>query len=127
MSDLSMTRSTSLRPTADRAGVRRLASVLYRAFRIHLTRHALLELDARERADIGITKSAAIAEVARLPWDTKPGPRRPGSGIGAAIQAYLERARSRRLISRMSAWELRDIGLSPTNAQTEATKYFWQL
>ena len=127
MSDLSITRFTSLRPTADRAGVRRLASVLYLALRTHSTRQALLDLDARERADIGVTKSAAIAEVARLPWDTKPGPRRPRSGMAGAIQAYLERARSRQLLSRMTARELRDIGLSPSNAQSEATKYFWQI
>ena len=107
--------------------MRRLASVLHLAFRTHLTRQALLELDARERADIGISTSAAIAEVARLPWDTKPGPRRHKSGLAGTIQGYLERARSRQLISRMSVRELRDIGLSPSNAQTEATKYFWQL
>jgi uncharacterized protein YjiS (DUF1127 family) len=127
MSDLSMTRFTSIQAQAGRTGVRHLASLLHLALRTHLTRQALLELDARERADIGISTSAAVAEAARLPWDTKPGPRRPSAGMAGAIQRYLERARSRQLISRMTARELRDIGLSPSNAQTEATKYFWQL
>jgi uncharacterized protein YjiS (DUF1127 family) len=127
MSDLLMTRLTAVRPAADRTGARRLKSMLRMAFRTYLTRQGLPELTGRELADIGVSPSAAVAEAARLPWDINPGPRGHRTGIIGAVQNSLERARSRQLISRMSTRELRDIGLSPTNAQTEATKSFWQL
>jgi uncharacterized protein YjiS (DUF1127 family) len=126
MSDLLMTRLTAVRPAADRTGARRLKSMLRMAFRAYLTRQGLPELTRRELADIGVSPSAAVAEAARLPWDINPEPRGHRTGIIGAVQNSLERARSRHLISRMSTRELRDIGLSPTNAQTEATKFFWQ-
>jgi uncharacterized protein YjiS (DUF1127 family) len=127
MSDFPMTRFDSVRPSAGRVSERHPVGWLRMAFRIYLTRRALMNLTAREFADIGVSPAAAVAESARLPWDTNPGPRRRKPGTLTAIQGALERARSRRLISRMSARELRDIGISATDARSEATKCFWQL
>ena len=124
MSDFPMIRFDSVRPSADRVSARHPMGWLRMAFRIYLTRQALADLTAREFADIGVSPAAAAAEAARLPWDTNPEQRRRKPG---AIQGALERARSRRLISRMSARELRDIGISPLDAQSEATKFFWQI
>jgi uncharacterized protein YjiS (DUF1127 family) len=94
--------------------------------RTYLTRRALPDLTPRERADIGISASAALAEAARLPWDINLRRRRPTSGILGAIERALERARTRRLIGRLEARELRDIGASASAAEMEASKAFWR-
>jgi uncharacterized protein YjiS (DUF1127 family) len=127
MSDFMMTRFESVQPSAARVAVRHLRPSLRTVLRTYLTRQALPELSSRELADIGVSSSAAVAEASRLPWDTNPGPRRPKSGLVGAVLTALERARTRRLIARLSAHELRDIGLSPTDAHFEATKYFWEI
>jgi uncharacterized protein YjiS (DUF1127 family) len=127
MSDLMMTRFVSVRPTAGRTDERRLFASARIALRTYLTRQALAELTARELADIGVSPLAAAAEAARLPWDTRPGPRGFGRGIPGAMQRALERFRTRRLISRLEARELRDIGVSPSDARAEASKAFWQV
>jgi uncharacterized protein YjiS (DUF1127 family) len=125
MSDLMTTCFVQVRPTADRTKGRRLLRLLGMVLRIYLTRRALLELTPRERADIGISSSAALAEAARLPWDIAPDPHKPAGGIAWVFQSALQRARTRRLISRLDARELRDIGMSPSDAQAEASKAFW--
>jgi uncharacterized protein YjiS (DUF1127 family) len=127
MSDLLVTRLVSFRPSAGRVSERHPLRWLGMALRTYLTRQALPELSPRELADIGVSSSAAVAEAARLPWDTNSGPRRHRASIVGAIQRMLERDRSRRLIARMSARDLRDIGLGPTDAQFEVTKFFWEI
>ena len=42
------------------------------AVRTQLTRQQLPELSPHLLADIGVTRSAAMAEAARLPWDLAP-------------------------------------------------------
>jgi uncharacterized protein YjiS (DUF1127 family) len=126
MSDFTMTRFASTRPAAGRAGAGHSMSALRIVLRTYVTRQALRELTARDLADIGLSSSAALAEAARLPWDTIPGPRRNRSGIMSKVQQTWERARTRRLISRLQARELRDFGVSPSDAQTEASKPFWR-
>jgi uncharacterized protein YjiS (DUF1127 family) len=131
MSDMMMTRSQSIRPTVGPAGARHLVALLpgmlRLAFRAYVTRKALPELTPRERADIGVSSAAALAEAARLPWDVNPGPRRQGGGIVGAIQSAFERARTRRMIARLEARDLRDIAVSPSEARAEAAKFFWQV
>jgi uncharacterized protein YjiS (DUF1127 family) len=127
MSDFLMTRCTPVGPTARRLIVRPLFRSLRIAFRTYLTRQALPELTPRELADIGVSPSTALAEAARLPWDFDPEPRPRKPGIIHAIGHVLERARSRRLISRLELRELRDFGVSPSDAQAEATKWFWRV
>ena len=100
MSDLMMFRSQPIRATAGRPNAGHLIPLLRVAFRAYLTRQALSELTARERADIGISASAAMAEAARLPWDLNPGPSRHDAGIIGAVQRALQRARLRRLTAR---------------------------
>jgi uncharacterized protein YjiS (DUF1127 family) len=135
MSDFTMSRFTSTSPAAGSAGMGRRFAVLRTALRTYLTRQALPELTARqalpeltvrELADIGVSSAAALAEAARLPWDTSTGPRRYQSGVINAIQSAWQRARTRRLLSRLQARELRDFGVSPSDAQMEATKPFWR-
>lgn len=126
MSDFTMARFISTRPAAGRADAGHLIAALRIVLRTYVTRQALAELTARDLADIGLSSSAALAEAARLPWDTIPGPRRNRSGIVSRIQRIWERARTRRLISRLDARELRDFGVSPSDAQTEASKPFWR-
>lgn len=125
MSDLLMTQSNTLRP-ASRVAKRNLFQSLRMAFRTYMTRKTLSELTSRELADIGISAPDALAEAARLPWDITPRPRRPDPSLMAGVQRALERGRTRRLLSRMQAQELHDVGLSRSNAQTEASKFFWQ-
>jgi uncharacterized protein YjiS (DUF1127 family) len=135
MSDFTMSRFTSTSPASGRAGTgsaaggagmgRRFA-VLRTVLRTYHTRQALPELTVRELTDIGLSPAAALAEAARLPWDTTPAPRRHPSGVIDAIQSAWQRARTRRLLSRLQARELRDFGVSPSDAQMEATKPFWR-
>jgi uncharacterized protein YjiS (DUF1127 family) len=126
MSDLMMTRFQPVRSSAERTGIGRPMPSPRLMFRAFLTRQALLELTPRERADIDVSASAAVAEAARLPWDVTPGPSRRTTGIIGAIQRVLERARTRRLISRLAERDLRDIGSSRSEAQIESVKCFWQ-
>jgi uncharacterized protein YjiS (DUF1127 family) len=127
MSDLTITRLQSAQP-ARHYGTYPLSSTLRQFLRTYLTRPALLELTPHQRADIGVSLHAAVTEAARLPWNANPGPnRRSTGGVIAAIQRALERSRTRHLISRLDARELSDIGVSPSEAQAEATKSLWRV
>jgi uncharacterized protein YjiS (DUF1127 family) len=125
MSDLMMSRFAPSR-AASRAGQGHAIPSLHLVLRSYRTRQALPDLSPRELADIGVSSTAALMEAARLPWDAAPGPRKDRRGIMGAIHHILERARTRRLISRLESRELRDFGVSPSDAQTEASKAFWQ-
>ncbi|WP_158932199.1 DUF1127 domain-containing protein [Acidisphaera sp. S103] len=103
MSDFMVTHSRPARATASQPDARHLFPLLRLALRTCLTRRALPQLTARERADIGISASAAVAEAARLPWDINPGPRRPSPGVIGTIQRALHRARTRLLTARLAA------------------------
>jgi uncharacterized protein YjiS (DUF1127 family) len=117
MSDLMMTRPYSARPSAHEAVPRHWGMALQVALRTYVTRQALPELTERELTDIGISRDDALAEAVRLPWDTKPSRRRRGAkGIFGHLARWLERARTRRLMGRMQARELHDLGLNPSAA-----------
>jgi uncharacterized protein YjiS (DUF1127 family) len=47
-------------------------------------------------------------------------------GVVASLQAWRERARSRRDLMRLSEYQLKDIGLSRQDAEQEWQKPFWQ-
>jgi uncharacterized protein YjiS (DUF1127 family) len=126
MSDIMITRFTSVRPYAGRSDALDMVATLRLMMRAYQTRKELLRLNPCERADIGISAAAAVAEAARLPWDVVPGPRRTGRGVWPMIQRAVERARTRGLIARLSPRDLRDIGVSPSEARDESGKYFWQ-
>src|SRR5450432_2828183 len=111
MSDLMMPRFAPSRFTADRAGQGHAIPSLHVVLRSYRTRQALPNLSPRELADIGVSSAAALMEAARLPWDTDPERRKDRQGIVGAIHRILERARTRRLISRLEARELRDFGV----------------
>jgi uncharacterized protein YjiS (DUF1127 family) len=126
MSDFTVTRLAAARAAADRNGTDRLFAVLRMMFRTYMTRKDLLNLTSRELADVGLSASTALAEAGRLPWDSDPRPVRGGSGLSGRIQRAWQRARTRRLLSRLEARELRDFAVSPSDAQFEATKPFWR-
>jgi uncharacterized protein YjiS (DUF1127 family) len=123
MSDLMTTRFTQARHPVGQVVRGHPIAALHLALRTYWTRQALPELTARELADIGLTRDAAMAEAARLPWDTKPRARR---GTIGRIQQALERARTRRLLARLQARELSDIGIGRAEQQTEASKPMWR-
>ena len=126
MSDLMISRSSAARLFDFRGMAFDPMAALRLMVRTYATRRELTQLSPRELADVGIPANAALREAARLPWDTTSGPRRQDNGsILLRIQNAIERARTRRLITQMQARELRDIGLSPTDAQAEASKPFW--
>lgn len=73
MSGLILTRPmATTRPNALGAFARALAQ----AFRAATTRRELAEMDDRMLRDIGLTRSDALAEAARKPWDAGPPARR---------------------------------------------------
>ena len=45
--------------------------------------------------------------------------------VRAWLRAMVVAARTRRLLAAMTAHELRDVGLSPSDAQAEASRPFW--
>lgn len=58
---------------APRRGLwRQLAAAVQLSIRTQVTRQALPELSDHMLADIGVTRSAALAEASRLPWDIEP-------------------------------------------------------
>jgi uncharacterized protein YjiS (DUF1127 family) len=126
MSDLTLNRFVTTRQRTDRPRAASTAALRI-TLRTYLTRQALPELTARELSDIGLTRYAALTEVARLPWDTNPGPRRRApQGMLAEIQRAWQRARTRRLLASMNPRELRDFGVTPSDAEAEANKPFWR-
>jgi uncharacterized protein YjiS (DUF1127 family) len=126
MSDLTLTRFVSTRQPAGRSTVASSLAAIRVALRTYMTRQALPQMTARELSDVGLTQHAALAEAARLPWDTNRGPRPPASpGVLADLQKAWHRARTRRLLAEMTARELRDIGVTRLEAETECNKPFW--
>ncbi|MDR3534813.1 MAG: DUF1127 domain-containing protein [Rhodopila sp.] len=102
MSDLTMTRSSPVRPVAGRVARGHLAETLHLALRTYVTRQTLPAMTPRELADVGLTPTAALAEAARLPWDLSPDPHRRGfGGLAGHVQRALERSRIRRLTARL--------------------------
>lgn len=103
MSDLMMPRFPA-QPVASRplhgAGVDRLLVWLRQALRTYLTRQALPDLSPSQLVDIGVSRSMAMAEAARLPWDFAPLSDNSISANGAARGA-LGRARMRHLAARL--------------------------
>jgi uncharacterized protein YjiS (DUF1127 family) len=63
------------------------------------------------------------SEITTLPLRTRPG---LVARLTDFITEALARRRHRRILSRLDAHLLRDIGLSPDEARTEAAKPFWQ-
>lgn len=127
MSDLMVTRFAPVRQGVSRTAPQRLLKALRIVWRTYRTRQDLPELTERELADIGVAPVTALAEAARLPWDAAPRLRRPvPNGLAGYLHRALERARTRRLLARMQAREFRDIGISPSDAQAEASKPFWR-
>jgi uncharacterized protein YjiS (DUF1127 family) len=128
MSGLTVTRFVSTRQPSGRSAVVSSLATLRVALRTYMTRQALPQMTARELSDVGLTQHAALAEAARLPWDTNRGPRPPASpGVFADLQRAWHRARTRRLLAEMTARELRDIGATPSDAEAEFNKPFWRL
>lgn len=99
MSDLMFDRAEGAPRTHQRAGWNKLVASLMLALRTHATRRALPALSSHLLADIGLSRSAALAEAARLPWDTCPTQRRERtSGLSFRVQRTLQRLRARRLL-----------------------------
>jgi uncharacterized protein YjiS (DUF1127 family) len=128
MSGLTVTRFVTTRQPTGRSAVAASLAALRVALRTYMTRQALPQMSARELSDVGLTRHAALAEAARLPWDTSGGPRRPASARAFTdLQRAWHRARTRRLLAEMTARELRDIGVTPPDAEAEVNKPFWRL
>ena len=73
-----------------------ILTALVVALRTHATRRELVELPGHLLADIGIDRSAALAEAARLPWDVTPAPRaRNPTGIWTTLRNKVEQIRAR--------------------------------
>ncbi len=102
------------------------------ALRHAVTRRELAELDERMLADIGITRSEAMAEAARTPWDhgtRREQPRRRPRRFAATWQglyAAWRRHATRQHICDLDAHALKDIGVSYAEAEAEANKPFWR-
>jgi uncharacterized protein YjiS (DUF1127 family) len=90
-------------------------------------------LEPRLLADIGLTRTEALAEAARAPWDLEP-PRRwpprrqpqPEARFGDRMRLAWRLWHSRRRIATLDARLLKDIGVSYAEAELEANKPFWR-
>ena len=96
MSDRTLQAFTAVLPGLHRPAWRALTQAAANAVRAVVTRRALLELEPRLLADIGLTRGEALAEAARAPWDVVPprrwpprGTPRPGMGQRLGIAAAL--------------------------------------
>jgi hypothetical protein len=67
--------------------------------RVHATRQALAEMPAHLLADVGVSRPAALAEAARLPWDIAPAGRHQADGRLSPFRRIVERLRERQLAS----------------------------
>lgn len=63
------------------------------------------------------------SEIKTLPFAARPG---LVARLARALSDTLARRRDRRLLARLDAHLLRDIGLSTEEARTETAKPFWQ-
>ncbi|MGE4043297.1 MAG: DUF1127 domain-containing protein [Acetobacteraceae bacterium] len=86
------------------------------------TRAPLREMEPHMLADIGITRSEALAEASRAPWETDPA----GARERWSPAAMLRRWQGRRLLRRLDARGLRDLGRSYAELEAEANKPFWR-
>jgi uncharacterized protein YjiS (DUF1127 family) len=130
----------ALRPPA----YRELRGGLAHAIHVIVTRRHLRHLEPRLLADIGLTRSQALAEAARPPWDLAPaerenlrlGNRQPSREwppqpprhnllVGRVRRAWRV-WQSRRRIATLDARLLKDIGVSYAEAEQEANKPFWR-
>jgi uncharacterized protein YjiS (DUF1127 family) len=109
---------------------RAIARGAKRAWRNAVTRRELATLDDHMLADIGFTRGAALDEADRFPWDDSPRRRQPRRATGPSIwqraATAWERHRSRSRIAQLDARDLRDIGVSFSEAEAEANKPFWR-
>jgi uncharacterized protein YjiS (DUF1127 family) len=46
--------------------------------------------------------------------------------FAASVTLWVTRSHSRRALQQLEPWQLRDVGLTPEAARTEARKVFWQ-
>ena len=77
----------------------RAVAALMVALRTHATRRELAELPSHLLADIGIDRSAALAEAARLPWDVTPAPRaKNATGFWTGWRNRVEQLRAKELV-----------------------------
>ena len=47
--------------------------------------------------------------------------------FAACVSKWATRRETRRTLSRLTDWELRDVGLTPDEARIEASKVFWRV
>jgi uncharacterized protein YjiS (DUF1127 family) len=113
-----------------RATWRAIMGSANRVWRNAVTRRELAELDDRMLADIGVTRAAVLAEMDRLPWDSRPRRRQPRRdtrpSVWQHVGAMWQRHHSRQRIAELDADMLKDIGVSFTEAEAEANKPFWR-
>ena len=98
-----------------------------------VTRRDLALLNQRSLEDIGVTRAEAMAELQRAPWDFEPRRRRPAApkpsqadAVFGTLREMIRRHRSRRDIASLDERGLKDIGVSISEAETEANKPFWR-
>ncbi len=73
-----------------------------------------------------MARTARPDAFAPLPMASLPPVSRLLVGLGYALAHWDMRRRSRLALTRLDRQMLRDIGLSPDEAQTECAKRFWQ-
>ncbi len=101
MSDLTISRAIPARSAQGVRGLDRLTAAIRLALRTHATRQTLPEMQDHLLADIGLTRADAVAEAARLPWDTSARRRRRFTGLSGRIKQALETSRRRQIFSRL--------------------------
>lgn len=69
-----------------------------------------------------LTKLTDLAATAQLPVVA-----RVASSFATTVTVWVQRARSRRVLSNLSAAQLKDVGLSLREARAEACKKMWQI
>lgn len=47
--------------------------------------------------------------------------------FAACVSKWTARRETRKALSRLTEWELRDVGLTPEEARIEASKVFWRV
>jgi len=109
MSALIISRASSARSAHGVRGWDRLTAAIRLALRTHATRQTLPEMPDHLLADIGLTRADAVAEAARLPWDTNPRRRRRFTGLAGGIKQALENARKRQIFTRLRRGVVSDV------------------
>jgi uncharacterized protein YjiS (DUF1127 family) len=93
-----ISRFAPARAGSGQSGWGHLAAAIRRMLRTVTTRQALAELSDHELADIGLHRTTALAEAARLPWDLAPRRIPRSGGPLAAVYRQLEQARMRQML-----------------------------